>query len=758
MKMKVLLVDNQFKVQTESRTKAVEDLVSNLQRIGVEVVHVKSIEDACGVARSTVWVHCVLLTRTLDEEHTASVNEEQVKFVDLVRARQRGLPVFLLCDRGRIGKVLNLELLQRINELVWLWEDSVEFIAARVKTVGLRYKDTLLPPLVSAVKNYYSKHEYSWTIPGHQGGVGLTKTPSGRAFHDFFGPHMFELDLNTSRNELGSLLDHIGPFRESEEYIAGVFGSKMSFSVVVGGSGANKTVMQACINDGANIIVDRNCHKSVEHGMILTNAHPIYMKPIQNRYGIIGPVTKKAMESVIAGDTIKKKKIPFGVLTNCTFDGICYNAVKVESILKDLPYLHFDEAWFGQARFNTLYKDLYAMRGDPSEHDEKDQTIFANHSTHKLLNGLGQGALIHVRYGKKNPVDFARFNQAYMMHTTTSPSFLIALTNDIAAQMMEGPSGQSVTQETINEAVDFRQALARAYRQITTTNTKDWFFKPWNADKLGEKWFEDVEPEKLATDQSYWKFTAADKNWHGFDDLEDDWAILDPIKVTIISPGLTDNGDIAQKGETVVPALLLSEWLLHRGIVPLRAAYFTVMFLFTMGITRGKWGTLLENLLAFKRAYDVNLSLKKALPQLTHKSYEGIGLRDLGERMASFLRTENVNKYMKDAYGNIPDIVMSPREAHDSLINDPETRQPNVEPVCVDDLMNRIVANAIVPYPPGIPLMIAGERFDEQHVQFLSGLEKWDNEFPGFELSLMGVQRDSITGKLTVQCIKKVTE
>ena len=118
MKMKVLLVDNQFKVQTESRTKAVEDLVSNLQRIGVEVVHVKSIEDACGVARSTVWVHCVLLTRTLDEEHTASVNEEQVKFVDLVRARQRGLPVFLLCDRGRIGKVLNLELLQRINEPV----------------------------------------------------------------------------------------------------------------------------------------------------------------------------------------------------------------------------------------------------------------------------------------------------------------------------------------------------------------------------------------------------------------------------------------------------------------------------------------------------------------------------------------------------------------------------------------------------------------------------------------------------------------
>ena len=252
-----------------------------------------------------------------------------------------------------------------------------------------------------------------------------------------------------------------------------------------------------------------------------------------------------------------------------------------------------------------MYTDHFAMRGDPAAH--RGPTVFATHSTHKLLAALSQSSYIHVRDGK-GAIDHHRFNQAYMLHTTTSPLYAIVASNDIATAMMDGKGGHSLTQESIQEAVDFRQAVGRIRR--TFGQKKDWFFKPWNvetvkvAPKGGKVAFEDAPSEFLCTQQEPWVLHPED-SWHGFGDIADNWCMLDPIKVSILAPGMGDDGKLEKTG---VPAALINAYFNRFGIVPTRVTDFQIMFLFSIGITKGKWGTLLTNLLAFKRDYDCESS------------------------------------------------------------------------------------------------------------------------------------------------------
>lgn len=172
------------------------------------------------------------------------------------------------------------------------------------------------------------------------------------------------------------------------------------------------------MTDNDVVVVDRNCHKSIEQGLMLTGAKPVYMVPSRNRYGIIGPIypqemqpetlQKKISESPLTKDKAGQKP-SYCVVTNCTYDGVCYNAKEAQDLLeKTSDRLHFDEAWYGYARFNPIYADHYAMRGEHGDHN--GPTVFATHSTHKLLNALSQASYIHVREGR-GAINFSRFNQ-----------------------------------------------------------------------------------------------------------------------------------------------------------------------------------------------------------------------------------------------------------------------------------------------------------------------------------------------------------
>ncbi len=752
----VLIVEDESVENSPVMRKAIDILAGELIERNVQVINAESYAEAWPVVENNMDIDCILLST--DMNLSPGEENEARKLLTLMSRRQASVPVFLMADRGRTAEAMSPELMEDANEFVWIFEDSPRFIAGRIEAAIERFRKQLLPPLMKAIWDYNEEnHEYSWAAPGHQGGRGFTKSPAGKKFYDFYGENLFRTDTGIERSSIGSLLDHSGAFGESEKNAARTFGATRSYSVVVGTSGSNRTIMQASLAPGDIAICDRNCHKSIEQGLILTGAVPVYMTPTRNRYGIIGPIlraemSRKSIEAKIAASKLAHPgdARSYSVVTNCTYDGLCYNSAKVEAELdKSADRIHMDEAWYGYARFNPMYADHYAMRGNPANH--KGATVFATHSTHKLLNALSQASYIHVRDGRR-PINFDRMNQAYMLHATTSPLYAICASNDISVAMM-ADSGESLTQEVIDEAVDFRQAMAKLYRDFTRKGS--WFFKPWNADKVtcpgsGKVYdFADAPRELLTREQGCWRLAPGD-NWHGFKGLEDNWVMLDPIKVSILGPGMGDDGKMLASG---VPAALVSSYIYQEGIVPTRTTDFQLMFLFSMGITKGKWCTLINALLKFKEFYDRNAPVAEVLPGLAKdhpEVYGEVGVKDLSDKMFAYLRKHQPEAKLDAAFSSLPEQAMTPRDAYIEIVRD------NIELVPSNKLANRVTANSIIPYPPGIPMLMSGERFgsdDCPQIGYLHALEAWDAEFPGFEHVTEG--SDVVNGIYNVMCVKE---
>ena len=744
-KYTTVVIQNSFLNEDSPVTKRIALLKNDLRERGIEVIEVKNFKEAAEEAAINKSIDCLLVDWDINKK-SIEKEKEFVNLITVLHERQEGVPVFLLAEKADTTSSLDECTLNSIDEYIWILENDIDFIGERISEEIKQYRDALLPPLAKAVFNYNKVAEYSWAAPGHQGGVGFLKTAIGKKFFDYYGENLFRTDTGIERTSLGSLLDHTGAFLESEKNIARIFGSDRSYSVLVGTSGSNRTVFQACLTDEDTALIDRNCHKSIEQGLILTGAKPVYMTPTRNRYGIIGPILPDQMKKVTE---VTPKYV---VVTNCTYDGVCYNAAKAEDIFQgNADYIHFDEAWYGYARFNEVYKDHFAMRGNPKDYKNKS-TVFATHSTHKLLNALSQASFIHVRNGN-NPIDEDRFNQSYMMHATTSPLYAIAVSNDIGAAMMDGNSGKSLIKEVVKEAVEFRQEIGKLYKEFTAKD--DWFFKPWNAEKVTdpktkkEYNFEEAPMELLTTEQDCWIMHPEDK-WHGFADLPENWAMLDPIKVSILAPGMGDDGELLEKG---VPAALVSAYLAKYGIVPTRTTDFQVMFLFSMGITEGKWSTLVNVLLSFKKHYDNNTLLKDVLPELVaaHPEHYGeMGFHDLGDEMFAYLKANNPGKVLNEAYSTLPKSEMLPREAYNKIVS------KEVELVPADKLVGRVTANSVIPYPPGIPMLMSGENFGDENspqIKYLKALSLWDKAFPGFEHETEGTH--VIDGVYHVLCVKE---
>jgi arginine decarboxylase len=760
LKRKVLIVDDDLG-ENNARGRAIEALADELTSQNLEVIQAASFDDGMSVIISDASLSCILVDWTIGNNDTDS-HSEGLKLLREIRHRNDKVPIFLIGERGG-SESFSLEAMTLSNEIIWILEDTSSLLGGRILVTIHEYTENLLPPFTKALIDYTENvKEYSWAAPGHQGGVAFTKSAAGREFFDYFGENLFRTDSGIERTSLGSLLDHEGVIKDSEEYIATVFGAQMSYNVLNGTSGSNRTIMSAAIQENQIALVDRNCHKSVEQGMVNTGGIPIFLRPTRNRFGIIGPIrpsefTKEAIKQKIADNPLlidQKNEMPvYAVVTNCTYDGMCYNAKDMESYLeKSVDRIHFDEAWYAYARFNPMYKDRYGMRGNPDDHSKTGPTIFVTHSTHKLLAALSQSSFIHIRNGRK-PVKHSIFNESYMLQATTSPLYALVASNEMGAAIMDGPQGYVLTQEAIEEAIDFRQALAKIKREYHKKG--DWFFDAWNAPfvkdpKSGQVYdFADAPKDLLAKDTSPWVLKPGD-TWHGFADLQEDWCMLDPIKVGILCPGMNDDGTLDKNG---IPAHVLSAFLYKNGIVPSRTTDFMVLCLFSIGVTKGKWGTLVNKLLEFKRGYDANITLSKILPDLA-KSYPDryfkMGLKDLCAEMFEALRELKIDKMQGAAFDNFPHPDERPRNAFQKLMSD------NVELLPVSQLSGRTAAVGVIPYPPGIPIVFPGENFGtdkEPWLQYIMGLEKWNKMFPGFEKIIEGAELKD--GTYHVWCLKK---
>jgi arginine decarboxylase len=761
IRWRVLIVDDEFTGPVTAGGRAIRALVEELKNREIEVVEALSLEDGIATVGSDAGLHCILINWTLGKNDAKS-HAQATELLRRIRAGNAKVPIVLLADRRGVAGSLTAEVATLADEFVWLLEDTASFIAGRVISALERYRAALLPPFTAALAAYNREREYSWAAPGHQGGVAFTKSPVGRVFFDFYGENLFRTDMGIERASLGSLLTHSGPIGESERYIARVFGAHRSYSVLAGTSGSNRTIMSACVGDLEIALCDRNCHKSIEQGLAITGGIPVFLAPTRNRYGIIGPIppaqlSSKSITKAIAENPLAKgaaaKRPVYAVVTNCTYDGMCYDATQVQDLLgASVDRIQFDEAWYGYARFNPMYRDRYAMRGDAASHPKDGPTVFATHSTHKLLAALSLTSYIHVRDGR-GAIDHGRFNEAYCAQASTSPLYPLIASNEIAAAMMDGPGGQAMTQGVIEEAVACRLLVARFHQEFTAK--KDWFFAPWNADeitdaKTGKRVpFHKASPEQLATDPECWVLHPGD-TWHGFEGLPDGWCMLDPIKFGIVCPGMGRDGKLEKQG---IPADVVTAYLGRHGIVPSRTTDHMVLFLFSVGITKGKWGTLLNALLDFKADYDRNAPLAEVLPAVLARAperYADMGLRDLGDQMWAHMRESRSGHFQAQAYASLPKPEMTPRKAFQRLMDG------SVEKLPLSRMANRAVAVGVIPYPPGIPIVMPGENIGPENGPWLTYLrtaQEYGERFPGFAKEVEGTEE--IDGHYHVYCMKK---
>ena len=646
------------------------------------------------------------------------------------RRRNDRLPIFLFGDE-RTAEMVPASVLRHANAFMRLFEDSPEFLARVIARAANLYLERLPPPMFKALMDYTLHGSYSWHTPGHGGGVAFRKSPVGNLFYQFFGENTLRSDISVSVGALGSLLDHTGAIAEGERNTARIFGSDETLFVVGGTSTSNKIVWHGMVAKGDLVLCDRNCHKSILHSLIMTGATPIYLVPSRNGLGIIGPIsreqfTPESIRQKVAASPLAKEtkgKVRLLVMTNSTYDGLCYNVDAIKQLLGDtVDVLHFDEAWYAYANFHEFYDGYHGISSARPARSPHAIT-FATQSTHKLLAALSQSSMIHVQHSEKQRLDMARFNEAFMMHTSTSPQYGIIASCDVAAAMMEQPAGRALVQETIDEALSFRRAMTAVKKQMNDS----WWFDVWQPEPMA------AQP---ANDREHWVLKPGDR-WHGFEGLAENHVLVDPIKVTILTPGLSANGSMQQHG---IPAAVVTKFLSSRRIEIEKTGLYSFLVLFSMGITRGKWSTLVTELINFKDLYDANAPLRRVLPAFVDAhpaAYTKMGLKDLCDQVHQVYREDNLPKAQKDMYTTLPEMAMRPADAYESLV------RGRVESVEIDQLTGRTLAVMLVPYPPGIPLIMPGERITaatKSIHDYLLYARDFDRRFPGFETDIHGLR------------------
>lgn len=746
LKFPILIVHRDIKADTVAGER-VRGIAHELEQDGFSILFSSSAAEGCIVAATHHGLACILVAAEGAGENQRLL-QGVVELIRAARARAPQLPIFALGEQVTIenAPVEAMADLNQLRGLLYLFEDTVPFLARQVARAAHNYLDGLLPPFFKALVQHTAQSNYSWHTPGHGGGVAYRKSPVGQAFHQFFGENTLRSDLSVSVPELGSLLDHTGPLAEAEERAAQNFGADHTFFVINGTSTANKIVWHAMVGRDDLVLVDRNCHKSILHSIIMTGAIPLYLCPERNELGIIGPIplsefSPEAITAKIAANPLainKAARVKLAVVTNSTYDGLCYNAEMVKQALgESVEVLHFDEAWYAYAAFHEFYSGRYGMG---TQCNDRTPLVFSTHSTHKLLAAFSQASMIHVQDGGVRKLDRERFNEAFMMHISTSPQYSIIASLDVASAMMEGPAGRSLIQETFDEALSFRRALANLGQSLAID---DWWFSIWQPEQA-------AGGDRAATAE--W-LLEPDATWHGFDQLAADYMLLDPIKVTLLMPGLRIDGGLEEQG---IPAAVVSKFLWERGVVVEKTGLYSFLVLFSMGITKGKWSTLLTELLEFKRHYDGNVSLLHSLPSIAKTDmvrYQGMGLRDLCEQLHSCYRDNGTAKALKDMYTQLPEIAIKPADAYDKLV------RGEVDAVPLDQLQGRIAAVMLVPYPPGIPLIMPGERFTQATgaiIEYLQFASTFNTRFPGFESDVHGLRRQSAPQGMqySVDCIR----
>ena len=741
----VIVIDEDFRSENASGL-GIRALAKAIEDEGIEVIGVTTYNDLSQFAQQQSRASAFILSID-DEEFTPGPEIDQAvlnlrAFIEEIRFRNSEIPIYLYGETKTSRHIPN-DILRELHGFIHMFEYTPEFVARHIIRETRSYLDGLAPPFFRALTNYAQDGSYSWHCPGHSGGVAFLKSPVGQMFHQFFGENMLRADVCNAVDELGQLLDHSGPVAASERNAARIFSCDHLYFVTNGTSTSNKMVWHSVVAPGDVVIVDRNCHVSILHAITMTGAVPVFLMPTRNHFGIIGPIPleefrwenieKKIKAHPFAREVSAKPRVL--TLTQSTYDGVVYNVDTIKEMLDGkVDTLHFDEAWLPHATFHDYYRGMHAIGQNRPRC--KESVIFSTQSTHKMLAGLSQASQILVQDSDTRKLDRHSFNEAYLMHTSTSPQYAIIASCDVAAAMMEPPGGNALVEESILEAIDFRRAM----RKIDAEFGDSWWFKVWGPEHLVEEGIGDRDD---------WMLKSNDR-WHGFGDLAPGFNMLDPIKATVITPGLDVSGAFSNPG---MPAAVVTKYLAEHGIIVEKTGLYSFFIMFTIGITKGRWNSLVTELQQFKDDYDNNRPLWRILPEFVGKypQYEKVGLRDLCTQIHGVYKANDIARLTTEMYLSNMEPAMRPADAWARLAH------REIDRVEIDQLEGRITSVLLTPYPPGIPLLIPGERFNSTIVRYLKFAKSFNQKFPGFDTDIHGLVADETSrrSRYFVDCVSQ---
>lgn len=662
------------------------------------------------------------------------VSASEMDVLDNEQIRSFGIPAIVMVVDPSHTISFDME---QIGTVIDVTSTSINDYKGTIEQIVASYEALILPPFFKALSDYVGDNNAQFDCPGHQGGQFFAKHPTGRAFYDFFGEHIFRADLCNADVKLGDLLIHEGYAHDAQAHAAAVYNADKTYFVLNGTSSANKVVLNALLTPGDIILYDRNNHKSVCHGgLVMSGATPIYLETARNPFGSIGGILEHCFDESYIRNLIHEKDpnkakadrpIRLAVIQLGTYDGTIYNARQVVDKIGHLcDYIFFDSAWVGYEQFIPMMKDCSPLL---LELGPNDPGILVTQSVHKQQAGFSQTSQIHKKdkhiKGQDRYVDHKRFNNSFMMHASTSPFYPLFASLDVNAKIHEGELGKQLWRECIEVGIDARKSVLRRCK----------YLRPLVPPVVhGKKW-EEGNTQEMANDVSYFAFEPNAK-WHSFKGYGEGQYFIDPCKFQLITPGI--NVETGAYEDIGIHANILANYLRENRIIPEKCDLNTILFLMTPAESKEKMDALVDQLVRFEELIDRNAPMEEVLPSIYYShldKYKGYHIRQLCQEMHDFYKARNVSTLQQRLFSKayFPEYVMNPQAANF------EFQRNKGELVPLDKVEGRIALEGALPYPPGVLCVQPGERWSRTACDYFLALEEGINQLPGFAPEIQGV-------------------
>lgn len=662
------------------------------------------------------------------------VSASEMVVLDNEQIRSFGIPAIVMVVDPSHTVSFDME---RIGAVIDVTSNSINDYKGTIEQIVASYEALILPPFFKALSDYVGDNNAQFDCPGHQGGQFFGKHPTGRAFYDFFGEHIFRADLCNADVKLGDLLIHEGYAHDAQAHAAAVYNADKTYFVLNGTSSANKVVLNALLTPGDIILYDRNNHKSICHGgLVMSGATPIYLETARNPFGSIGGILERCFDESYIRTLIGEKDpnkakadrpIRLAVIQLGTYDGTIYNARQVVDKIGHLcDYIFFDSAWVGYEQFIPMMKACSPLL---LELGPNDPGILVTQSVHKQQAGFSQTSQIHKKdkhiKGQDRYVDHKRFNNSFMMHASTSPFYPLFASLDVNAKIHEGELGKQLWRECIEVGIDARKSVLSHCK----------YLRPLVPPIVhGKKW-EEGNTQEMANDVSYFAFEPNAK-WHSFKGYGEGQYFIDPCKFQLITPGI--NVETGAYEDFGIHANILANYLRENRIIPEKCDLNTILFLMTPAESKAKMDALVNQLVRFEELIERNAPMEEVLPSIYYShldKYKGYRIRQLCQEMHDFYKDRNVSTLQQRLFSKayFPEYVMNPQEANF------EFQRNKGELVPLDEVEGRIALEGALPYPPGVLCVQPGERWSRTACDYFLALEEGINQLPGFAPEIQGV-------------------